>query len=138
MSASVPATSPAIEMVSRGEYNVSILIDIIVAFFGGRPRTRKHRPDFLHRRSRVIHFDGKPRRGLKTTPAQARRVETSRGKNPKDLTWHDDLVTPARPFVKMTFRHPALVVTTADRTSFVAVQGLPSGRGKRHLILRVN
>jgi hypothetical protein len=135
---SVPATGAAIEMVSCGEYQVSILIDIILFFFEGRRRTRSHRPDLVRRRRRVIHFERKSRGGLKATPAQARRVETSRDENPKDLTGHDDFVTPARSFVKMTFRHPALVVTAAHRALFVTPQWLRRGRGKQRLILRID
>jgi hypothetical protein len=135
--ASVPATGSAIGMVSRGEYHVSILVEIIVFFFKDRLRTREHRPDFVHRH-RVIRSERKFRGGLKTTPAQACRIEAISGQDSKDLTRHDDLVTPAKPLVKMTLRHPALVVTAAHRALLIMAQCPPPGRGKRGLILRVN
>jgi len=106
-------------MVGRGEYQVSILVDIIVFFFEGGLRTRAQRPDLVHRRSRIIHFERNSLGGLKASSAQAGRVEMSRGQIPKDMTRHDDFVTPARPLIKMTFRHPALVVTAAHRALFV-------------------
>jgi hypothetical protein len=70
----VPATSPTVEMVGRGEYQVSILVDIIVFFFEGGLRTPEQRPDLVHRRNRIIHFERKSRGGLKASSAQARRV----------------------------------------------------------------
>jgi hypothetical protein len=106
-------------MVGRGEYQVSILVDIIVFFFEGGLRTPEQRPDLVHRRSRIIHFERKARGSLKASSAQARRVEMSGGQDPKDMTRYDDFVTPARPLIKMAFRHPALVVTAADRALFV-------------------
>jgi hypothetical protein len=116
-------------MVGRGEYQVAILVDIIVFFFQGGLRTRERGPDLVRRRSRIIRFERKSRGGLKASSAQARRVETSRGQDPKDMTWYDDFVTPARPLIKMTFRHPAPVVTAAHRALFVTAQG---GRGISH------
>jgi hypothetical protein len=109
-------------MVNRGEHHVSILVEIIVFFLEAGPRASDRRPDMLHRLGRIIHFKRKSRHGLKTTPAQARRVETRGGQSPKDLTRHDDFVTPARPLVKMTFRHSALVVPAAHRALFVRPQ----------------
>jgi hypothetical protein len=126
-------------MVSRGEYHVSILIEIIVFCFEGRLRTCEYGLDLVSGfRRGVIHVETNSRSGLKTTSAQARRVEPSRGQDSKNLTRHDDLVTPARPLVKMTLRHPALVVTAAHRALFIRAQCLPPDRGKRRLILRVN
>jgi hypothetical protein len=125
-------------MVSLGEYYVSILIEIIVFFFEGRLRTCEYGLNLVSGCHGVIHVERKSRSGLKTTSAQARRVEPSCGQDSKDLTGHDDLVTPARPLVKMTLCHPALVVTAAHRALFITAQCLPPDRGKRRLILRVN
>ena len=129
MPTSIPATASAVAMVGRGEYQVSVLVDIIIFFFEGGLRTRERRADFVYRRGRIIHFERKPRDGRKASSAKARRVETSRGQGPKDMTRDDDFVTPARPLIKIAFRHPALVVTAAHRALFVTAQG---GRGISH------
>jgi len=81
VTASVAATSPALEMVSCGEDDVSVGIVIAIFFAAGRMRILKQFPNFaLHRRG-IFLLVPKPRHGLKTRPAQARRLETICGQS---------------------------------------------------------
>ena len=124
MPASVAATSPALEMVSCGEDDVSVGIVITIFFAAGRTRILEQCQNFAFPRFGIFLLVPKLRHGLKTRPAEARRLEAICGESAKDLTRDDDLLTPARSLVKMTFCHAASVVATAHRALFIPAQAL--------------
>jgi hypothetical protein len=102
MSAAVTATGSATQMVSRREYDVPLLVEIEV---------------LLHR-GRITCFPARPRKRLKTGPAQAHRMQTIRHQSAKDSTRYSDFFAPARSLVEMTLRQTALVIATTHRTLF--------------------
>jgi hypothetical protein len=136
VTAPMTATCSTPEMVRRREYHHSVLVDIVVFFVVSQRRTLQFFPDFVHHRHRIIQFAGKPSRLFETKPAQTCRFQTICGQSAEDLTRHDDLLAPARSLVKMTFSHPAPVITAAQRASFVLIQTLQLDRGKRRLLVK--
>jgi hypothetical protein len=136
VTASVAATGPAPEMVSRREYHSSVLTDVILLFMAGQTRIIEPFWNFAQYGCSIIQFAAKPLQRFKTRPAQARRLETIGDKRTEDVTRNDDLHTPASSLIKMTFGHPALVVTAAYRALFGHAQALNMYRRKRILLLR--
>jgi hypothetical protein len=122
VTASVAATVSALEMISCGEYQVPVLFEIVVFLMAGRTRIFGPLLGFARNSCTIIQFVGKPRHRLKTRPTQTRRLETICGQSAEDLTWNDDLLTPARPFVQMTFGQAAPVVAAAHRALLVSAQ----------------
>jgi hypothetical protein len=89
-------------MVSRRKDDIPILVEIEV---------------FLHRAC-ITRFPAKPRKRLKTGPAQAHWLQTIRHQVAKHSTRYSDFFAPARSLVEMTLRQTALVIATTHRTLF--------------------
>ena len=81
VAASVAATSPALEMVSCGEDDISVGIVITVFLAAARMRLLEECQNFALHRHGIFPLVPKPRHGLKTRPAQARRLETICGQS---------------------------------------------------------
>jgi hypothetical protein len=129
VTASVAATVSAPEMISCCEYQLPVLFEIVVFLMVGRTRIFGPLLGFARNSRTIIQFVGKPRHRLKTRPTQTYRFETICDQSAEDLTWNDDLLTPAKPFVQMTFGQTAPVVAAAPRALFVSAQALNLGRG---------
>jgi hypothetical protein len=106
--AAVTATDSALEMVSLREYDVFVLVEI----------------EIFHHCGSICQFVGNLRQRLKTSPAQAHRLQTICDERAESSVRYRDFFAPAESLVEMTFRHTALVVATTHRTLFGQAQAL--------------
>ena len=120
MATPIFATSAPFEVVGSRKNHVFVVVQIKIFVIGMETKIGQCLLNFRENCVGIVQFVRNPCHRLKTRATQARRFETISRQTTEDMVGDNDLMTPARPLVKMPLGHSAAVVPAAEGTLFIS------------------
>jgi hypothetical protein len=110
-------------MVSGGEDNVPVTIQIEIGRIHGRTAAQKKALDLGKDGLVTTAFAGNPRHGFEAGSTETSGLQPIGSKSFENGIGNRDRMAPASPLIKMPFGDPTLVVASAKETLLIATKG---------------